>query len=80
VNPKRKEVPDEAISIENKKPRTKKISHVEHEKLKREVNQLQKEINMFKTNWMRKSLTYHTEISRLYFLSSSFRFNSQLFY
>ncbi len=77
---KRKEVPEEATSIKNKKQRTNKISHSEQEKLKREVSRLQREITLFKTNWMRKSFAYYTKVLKIYFLSSSCRSNSQLFY
>ncbi|CAF4702664.1 unnamed protein product, partial [Rotaria socialis] len=56
VTHKRKEPSGETHSVTNKTKRSTGVSHSDYEKLKRENKRLVKEIDMYKNNWMRKSL------------------------
>ncbi|CAF2139414.1 unnamed protein product [Rotaria magnacalcarata] len=56
VTHKRKEPSGETHNVTNKTKRSIGVSHSDYEKLKRENKRLAKEIDMYKNNWMRRSL------------------------
>ncbi|CAF4002871.1 unnamed protein product, partial [Rotaria sordida] len=49
---KRKEISDESTSVKKKPKHSTTVSHSDYEKLKREKKQLQKQVNIYKNNWM----------------------------
>ena len=53
---KRKVLDDECSTGKTNKKRSSTVSHATHEKLQRENIKLQKELDMYRTNWMRRCL------------------------